>query len=169
MNTNNTETLKKEILSAVQNGDIAKLYMLEQKANDTFDEKTLLDYYRNILDLSLEKLTDILESHTKLKMDEVQDFATARALYEYAMEHYHAGKNEDAAALFEILSGITDDAKFSKAMQIHTAAARKGMDLDTFLEEYADMDAVETSGNFYIGDFTNEAHSLLDDAKKESE
>jgi len=69
--------------------------------------------------------------------------------------------------LFEILSGITDDEKFSKAMQIHTAAARKGIDLDTFLEEYADMDAVERAGNFYIGDFTLTAHSLLDDAKKE--
>ena len=164
---NSNETLKKEILKAVQNGDIAKLYMLEQKANDLFDEKTLLDYYKNILDLALEKLTDTLESHTKLKMNDVQDFATARALYEYAMEHYHAGKNEDAAALFEILGGITDDEKFSKAMQIHTIAARKGIDLDTFLEEYADMDAVEASGNFYIGDFSDSVHSLLDDAKKE--
>ena len=164
---NSKETLKKEILQAVQNGDIAKLYMLEQKVSDTFDEKTLLDYYKNILDLALEKLTDTLESHTKLKMNDVQDFATARALYEYAMEHYHAGKNEDAAALFEILSGITDDEKFSKAMRIHTAAAHKGVDLDTFLEEYADMDAVETLGNFYIGDFNDSAHSLLDEAKKE--
>ena len=166
---NNTETLKKEILQAVQNGDIAKLYMLEQKANDTFDEQTLLDYYRNILDLALEKLTDTLESHKKMKMNEVQDFATARALYEYAMEHYHAGKNEDAAALFEILGGITDDAKFSQAMQIHAAAARKGIDLDTFLEEYADMDAVEALGNFYIGDFKEAAERLLDDATKGDE
>jgi len=164
---NSNETLKKEILKAVQNGDIAKLYMLEQKASDIFDEKTLLDYYKNILDLALEKLTDTLESHTKLKMNDVQDFATARALYEYAMEHYHAGKNEDAAALFEILGGITDDEKFSYAMQIHTTAARKGIDLDAFLEEYADMDAVESSGNFYIGDFTDSVRSLLDDAKKE--
>ena len=166
---NGNETLKKEILQAVQNGDIAKLYMLEQKANDTFDEKTLLDYYRNILDLALEKLTGTLESHTKLKMEDVQDFATVRALYEYAMEHYHAGKNEDAAALFEILGGITDDEKFSHAMRIHTAAAREGVDLDTFLEEYADMDAVERSGNFYIADFTDAVHSLLANAKKDGE
>ncbi len=166
---NTKDKLKKEILQAVENGDIAKLYVLEQKANDTFDEQTLLNYYKNILDLSLEKLTDTLESHTKLKMQEVQDFATVRALYEYAMEHYHAGKNEDAAALFEILGGITDDEKFSQAMQIHAAAARKGIDLDTFMEAYADMDAVERSGNFYIGDFTDAVHSLLEDAKKESE
>ena len=167
MNTNSTEILKKEILKAVQNGDIAKLYTLEQNANDLFDEKTLMDYYQNILDLALERLTDTLESHTKLKMDAVQDFATIRALYEYAIEHYHAGKNEDAAALFEILSGITDDLKFSKAMQIHATAAKKNIDLDTFLDQYADMRAVEASGSFYIGDFTESVHSLLDDAKKE--
>jgi len=166
---NTKEELKKEILQAVKKGDIAKLYLLEQKANDTFDEQTLLDYYKNILDLSLEKLTDTLESHTKLDIKEnVQDFATARALYEYAMEHYHAGKNEDAAALFEILSGITNDEKFSNAMHIHAAAAKKGIDLDTFLEEYADMDKVQSSGNFYIEEFTKAAHSLLEQKQKES-
>ncbi|SFV56828.1 hypothetical protein MNB_SM-7-446 [hydrothermal vent metagenome] len=162
MNTTNKEQLKKEILQAVQSGDIAKLYMLEQKVNDTFDEKTVLDYYKNILDLAIERLTDILdiESLSKFKMSDVQDFATVRALYEYAMEHYHAGKKDDASALFEILSGVTDDEKFSKAMQIHTIAAQKGIDLDTFLEKYVDMSAVENSGNFYISDFTKEAETL---------
>jgi hypothetical protein len=164
-----SETLKKEILQAVQNGDIAKLYILEQQANETFDEKTLLDYYKNILDLALERLTDILESHSKLKMQDVQDFAAARALYEYAMEHYHAGKLEDAAALFEILSGITDDEKFANSMKVHTIAVRKGIDLETFLEEYADMEQVEREGSFYIGDFTKEVQSLLAKSEEERE
>ena len=161
------DELKKKILQAVQNGDIAALYMLEQEANDIFDENTLLDYYKNILDLSLERLTDVLESKRKMGMEDVQDFATVRALYEYAMEHYHAGKLEDAASLFEILGGITDDAKFSEAMQIHTKAARGGIELERFLDEYADMEAVEESGNFYIADFTKKAHSLLVNRQEE--
>ena len=160
------EQLKKEILEAVHEGDIAKLYMLEQKASDTFEESTLLDYYKNILDLALERLTDLLEAKRKFDMQNVQDFATVRALYEYAMEHYHAGKKEDAASLFEILGGITSDAKFGDAMAVHVEAIRSGVDMEVFLDEWVDMDAVERSENFYIVDFTKKAHSLLESSKQ---
>lgn len=159
------EALKKKILQAVQEGSIASLYMLEQEANDTFNEATLLDYYKNILDLALERLTDTLEAKTKMNMEDVEDFATARALYEYAMEHYHAQKLEDASSLFEILSGITSDARFAQAMEKHAKAARAGIDLEHFLDEYVDMAAVERSGNFYIADFAKE---LPQSAQEES-
>ncbi len=167
MNKQTQQQLKDDIKQALSQGDIAKLYMLEQRANDTFDEETLIGYYKNILDLAIERLTDTLESHKKMRFDDVQDFATLRALYEYAMEHYHAGKLEDAAALFEILSGITDNEEFSKAMKIHAAAANSGIELEEFMEEYADMERVEANGNFYIGDFTDKVQELLDASKGE--
>jgi hypothetical protein len=162
------DRLKKDILEFVSKGEIAKLYMQEQKAQDLLDENELIGYYKNILDLALERLTDILESHKKVSLNEVDDFATIRALYEYAMEHYHAGKLNDASALFEVIGGIVDDEKFSKAMNIHTKATQNKIDLDTFLDEYADMDMVQKSGNFYIGDFTKKAQELLESSKEEN-
>jgi len=162
------DRLKKDILEFVSKGEIAKLYMQEQKAQDLLDENELIGYYKNILDLALERLTDILESHKKVSLNEVDDFATIRALYEYAMEHYHAGKLNDASALFEVIGGIVDDEKFSKAMKIHTKATQNKIDLDTFLDEYADMEMVQKSGNFYIGDFTKKAQELLKSSKEES-
>ena len=162
------DRLKKDILEFVSKGEIAKLYMQEQKAQDLLDENELIGYYKNILDLALERLTDILESHKKVSLNEVDDFATIRALYEYAMEHYHAGKLNDASALFEVIGGIVDDEKFSKAMKIHTKATQNKIDLDTFLDEYADMDMVQKSGNFYIGDWTKKAQELLKSSKEES-
>ena len=161
----NTDELKQKILKAVEQGDIAKLYMLEQDANDLFDENTLINYYKNILDLALEKLTGILEKHTKFDMQNVQDFAAIRALYEYAMEHYHAGKTSDAAALFEILGGITNDEKFSYAMKVHALAANADIDLESFLDQYADMQQVEIDGTFYISAFTKKVQDLLEDSK----
>ena len=162
------DRLKKDILEFVSKGKIAKLYMQEQKAQDLLDENELIGYYKNILDLALERLTDILESHKKVSLNEVDDFATIRALYEYAMEHYHAGKLNDASALFEVIGGIVDDEKFSKAMNIHTKATQNKIDLDTFLDEYADMDMVQKSGNFYIGDWTKKAQELLKSSKEEN-
>jgi len=159
------QKLKQKVLKAQESGDIAKLYVLEQEAYDTFDEETLHGFYSNILDLALENLTQTLELKKVMDMNEVQDFATLRALYEYAIEHYSAGKVSDAAALFEVLSGLTNDDKFSSALKLHYIAANEGLTLDDFLEKIADIDATQNAGTFYISKFNKEAQNLLDNSQ----
>ena len=163
----NQESLKEAILEALRQGSISKLYALEQEAKRLLEPPQLSGYYRDILDLALERLTDALESRGRLSLNNKEDLATLQALYEYALEHYHAGSLSDASALFEVLSGISDDAGFGKAMRLHHAATKSGIELDAFLEHYVDMERVEQRGSFYIADFTQAAHSLLDGAKKE--
>jgi len=158
------ENLKAEILKAQQDGDIASLYVLEQQAHDTLDEETIHGFYANILDLALERLTDTLESHRVMDMNEVQDFATIRALYEYAIEHYSAGKLSDASALFEVLSGLSNDKKFSLALEFHWIASKENLSLDDFLSKIADIDATQNAGTFYISCFKEEAQKLLNDS-----
>ena len=80
------QELKEKVLKAQQESDIASLYVLEAEAHELFDEDTLCGFYANILDLALEKLTETLESHRKMDMSEVQDFATGRALYELSLK-----------------------------------------------------------------------------------
>ncbi|MEN4045390.1 MULTISPECIES: hypothetical protein [Sulfurimonas] len=157
--------LKEKILKAQQSGDIAALYVLEQQAHDSFDEETLQGFYANILDLALEKLTETLEAHRAMDMNEVQDFATLRALYEYAIEHYSAGKANDAAALFEVLSGLSNDEKFSNALKLHWIAAEEKISFDDFLDRVADLEATQRAGTFYISEFQQEAQKLLDTMK----
>ncbi|QFR43017.1 hypothetical protein [Sulfurimonas xiamenensis] len=155
------ENLKAEILKAQQDGDIASLYVLEQQAHDTLDEETIHGFYANILDLALERLTDTLESHRVMDMNEIQDFATLRALYEYAIEHYSASKLSDASALFEVLSGLSNDKKFSLALKFHWIASKENLSLDDFLSKIADIDATQNAGTFYISCFKEEAQKLL--------
>jgi hypothetical protein len=159
------EQLKEKVLKAQSENDIASLYVLEQEAHEVFDEETIQGFYANILDLALERLTDTLQSHRKMDMDEVQDFATTRALYEYAMEHYSAGQISDAAALFEVLSGMTDDDKFSWSLKLHWLAAAENIKLDDFISKMADITVTEANGTFYISGFTKEAQQLLDNAQ----
>ncbi len=160
-----TKELKEKVLQAQQKSDIAALYILEQQAHDTFDEETLQGFYANILDLALERLTQTLEAHKKMDMNEVQDFATLRALYEYAIEHYSAGETNDAAALFEVLSGLSNDEKFSAAVKLHWISASEKISLDDFLDRIADIEATQRAGTFYISQFEQEAQKLLYNAK----
>ncbi|MDD2266382.1 hypothetical protein [Sulfuricurvum sp.] len=148
--------LKEKIFQAQSEGDIASLYVLEAQAHETFDEDTLMAYYANILDLALERLTNALENLEKLDMNEVQDFATLRALYEYAIEHYSAGSVTDASALFEVLSGLSNDDTFSEAMKVHRAACDTQIPFDDFIDEYVDMAATQNGGKFYISTFKKE-------------
>ncbi len=161
------EQLKEKVFKAQSEGDIAGLYVLEQEAHDSFDEETLGAYYSNILDLALERLTDTLEAGRHMDLGEVQDFATVRALYEYAVEHYSAGKVIDAAALFEVLSGLSADKAFSTAMLFHLGAARSGLSLEDFINSIADVEGTQNAGTFYISCFKQKAWELLDndDAK----
>lgn len=159
------EELKAKVLSAVENADIASLFVMEQSAHELFDEEMLSAFYANILDIALEKLTDALEAHRVMDMNEVQDFATIRALYEYGIEHYSAGKISDAAALFEVLGGLTNDKNFSSALKFHTLAAQKNIKLDDFIDNIADIDATQNAGTFYISCFGKEAQKLLDDSQ----
>ncbi|MBA1437740.1 MAG: hypothetical protein FAF05_01915 [Epsilonproteobacteria bacterium] len=163
------EELKAKVLKAQQEADIASLYVLESQAHEVFDEETLHGYYANILDLALERLTETLEAKTQFDISEVQDFATLRALYEYAIEHYHADQKKDAAALFEILSGLSNDKKFSDAMQIHQAAAQSDLSLDQFLEKIADIATTQEQKSFYINAFTKEAQKLLKDSQSKGD
>jgi len=150
------QELKDKIFQAQSEGDIASLYVLEAQAHDTFDEDTLMAFYANILDLALERLTNALENLEKLDMNEVQDFASLRALYEYAIEHYSAGSVTDANALFEVLGGISNDEPFSEAMAIHRAACDTQIPFDDFIDEYVDMVATQNGGKFYISIFKKE-------------
>ncbi|MBV5348787.1 MAG: hypothetical protein Q8R58_01330 [Sulfuricurvum sp.] len=148
--------LKEKIHQAQSEGDIASLYVLEAQAHEMFDDDTLMAYYANILDLALERLTNALENLERLDMNEVQDFATLRALYEYAVEHYSAGSATDASALFEVIGGLSEDESFNEAMKIHRSACDTKIPFDDFIEEYVDMNAVQESGKFYISFFKKE-------------
>lgn len=156
--------LKEKVLKAQQEGDIASLYVLESDAHEILKDEELEGFYANILDLALEKLTNTLEAHRQMDMNEVQDFATLRALYEYAIEHYHAGKSKDASALFEVLSGLSNDEKFSKSMKLHHIAADENIDMNNFLDKIADIELTQQRGTFYISEFQKEAQKLLDNA-----
>ncbi len=164
-NKNKVQELKEKVLKAQQENDIAALYVLEQQAHDIFDEETIQGFYANILDLALERLTETLEAHRAMNMNEVQDFATLRALYEYAIEHYSAGKIQDAAALFEVLSGLSNNEKFSNALKLHWIAAQEKISFDDFLDRIADIEATQRAGTFYISEFKPEAQKLLDTLK----
>jgi len=84
------------------------------------------------------------------------------------MEHFSAGAIKDAAALFEVLAGMTNDDKFSWSLKLHWLAAAENMNIDDFMSSIADIDVTQANKTFYISGFTKEAQTLLDNVKESS-
>jgi hypothetical protein len=63
--------------------------------------------------------------------------------------------------MFEVLSGLSNDKEFSKALTFHAIASKENISLDNFISNIADIDATQNSGTFYISCFSKEANKIL--------
>jgi hypothetical protein len=156
--------IREKSIEAVHYGDIKALYELVECHHGELNDDIEQGIYGNILDLALELLTNTLESEGKLSLENEQERYTLRALYEYAISHYSSKRFSDAKALFEVLEGTSVEEEFVRSMQIHAAAAALEIDIDSFIDKYCEVN--EKLDDFYIKEFKNKAHNLLDKVKK---
>ncbi len=144
------DELKDKIKKAQEEGSIASLFTLESRVLDCRCDELVADYYAMVLDIAMENLTDALENIKVFDMSNVEDFATLKALYEYALEHFSEKNYQDGSALFEMIGGMCDDESFKESMKAHKIACDRELDIDDFLSNYADIDLVD---KFYINQF----------------
>jgi len=151
--------VRERSIEAVHAGDIKALYELVETHNEELNDDIEQGLYGNILELSLELLTNALESKSKLSLEDEQQKYTLRALYEYAISHYSTEHFSDAKALFEVLEGTAKEENFIKSMRIHAAAAKAEIEIDDFIDGYCLIN--EKLDDFYIKEFKKEAQDLL--------
>ena len=155
--------IRERSIEAVHHGDIKALYEIVEAHHEELNEELEQGLYGNILELSLELLTNALETKAKLSLNNEQEYYTLRALYEYAISHYSSKRFEDAKALFEVLEGTAKEEEFINAMRIHAQAAAAHIDVDDFIDDYCEVN--DKLDDFYIKAFKNKAQKLLEQAK----
>jgi hypothetical protein len=155
--------IRERSIEAVHHGDIKALYEIVETHHEELNEELEQGLYGNILELSLELLTNVLETKAKLSLKEEQEYYTLRALYEYAISHYSSKRFDDAKALFEVLEGTAKEDEFISAMQIHATAAASHIDIDSFIDDYCEVN--DKLDDFYIKEFKSKAQKLLEQAK----
>ena len=156
--------IRERSIEAVHNGDIKALYDLIETHHKELNDDIEQGLYGNILELSLELLTNALETKVKLSLKDEQQKYTLRALYEYAISHYSSKRFADAKALFEVLEGTAEEKNFIESMEIHAASAGSEIEIDDFIDEYCVVN--EKMDDFYIKEFTKKAHKLLEKTKE---
>jgi len=151
----------------MHHGDIKTLYELVETHHTELNDELEQGLYGNILELALELLTNALETTAKLSLENEQEYYTLRALYEYAVSHYSSKRFSDAKALFEVLEGMAEEDEFKHAMKIHAEAASMEIDIDSFIDEYCEVN--DKLDDFYIKAFKKKAQELLEEPQVKKE
>ncbi|WP_200762461.1 hypothetical protein [Nitrosophilus alvini] len=154
--------LEKKEEEALKSGKISLMY-------DVLDTLLALDMeadridrlYSKILETAFDALAEYLTSFRHFDLSKEEELYTVRAIYEHALERYDEGDFKGAKELFLILSLVTDDEDFKKAMLLHTAAAAASVDLNAFLQKFVDHSKLDEN-SFFFTVFTEEAEDFME-------
>lgn len=118
--------------------------------------------YSAILENALGNLHQKLENEEMFDLNINSDHYSLRAIYEYGIEQYNGGKLHEAKELFIMLSILTNNNVFKGAMQIHLISILTNMKFEDFLEQFVDMEKMESSNeSFFILYFYDIANQFL--------
>lgn len=113
----------------------------------------------NAFDTLAQKLTDA----KKFDMSDTEDLATARAIYEHAIQRYSENDIKGAKEIFLVLHYTIDHAELQDAMMIHACAVMAGHSFEHFIENLVDVEGVDEQDPlaFFIQTFTQPTDILL--------
>lgn len=158
---------------AIESENISALYEVLDSLLilDLNDEDRINTVYSNILQISFEKIEELLAQEHKLQL-EGDEFYYIRSFYEHSIEKWSFGDIKGAKELLFVLSQIIDDDRLIDALNIHVIACAKGMDLDTFYAKKVNVASEiedEKHGYFIVNfqfdtkEYIKNNQSLLDD------
>jgi hypothetical protein len=157
----NIERLEKE---CKEEQSIAKGYqLLDARLVIESPEDEINEIFTFIVNSAFDKLAENLTTHKSFDMSETEDIATARAIYEHAMQRYSENDMKGAKEMFLVLNYTMDHNELKEAMMIHACAVMAGKSFEDFVESMVDVDAVDVNDPlaFFIQNFTQPNDILL--------
>jgi len=106
-------------------------------------EDEINEIFTYIVNTAFDKLSHYLVEHQSFNMEDEEERAIARAIYEHAIQRYSENDAKAAKEMFLVLHHTIDHAELKDAMMIHAAAVMSGMDFDDFIDNLVDMDEVD--------------------------
>jgi hypothetical protein len=158
---NNLKTLEKEMRDE---NSVAKGYqLLDAKLLLEAPEDEINDIFTFIVNTAFDILADKLTKHEGFDMNIYEDLATARAIYEHAIQRYSENDKKGAKEMFLVLNHTMQTDELKDAMMIHASAVMAGHSFDEFIQNLVDVSGVDESDPtaFFIQTFVQPTDILL--------
>ncbi len=158
----NLKTIEEEMRAE---NSIAKGYqLLDAKLLLEAPEDEINEIFTFIVNRAFDVLAEKLTTNKGFDMNEYEELATARAIYENGIQRYSENDIKGAKEIFLILHYTMQTPQLKDAMMIHACAVMAGHSFDDFIENLVDVTAVDESEPtaFFIQTFTQPTDILLD-------
>ena len=127
-----------------QEESIAKGYqLLDAQLVIEASEDEINEIFTYIVNTAFDKLSNYLVEYQSFNMEDEEERAIARAIYEHAIQRYSENDAKAAKEMFLVLHHTINHAELKDAMMIHAAAVMSGMGFDDFIDNLVDMDEVD--------------------------
>ena len=143
---------------------IAKGYqLLDARLIIESSEDEINEIFTFIVNRAFDILAEKLTSKAIFDMNNTEDLATARAIYEHGIQRYSEDDKKGAKEIFLVLHYTIDNQNLKDAMMIHASAVMAGHNFEDFIENLVDVDGVDEHDPlaFFIQSFTQPTDILL--------
>ncbi len=143
---------------------IAKGYqLLDARLIIESSEDEINEIFTFIVNRAFDILAEKLTSKAIFDMNNIEDLATARAIYEHGIQRYSEDDKKGAKEIFLVLHYTIDNQNLKDAMMIHASAVMAGHNFEDFIENLVDVDGVDEHDPlaFFIQSFTQPTDILL--------
>ena len=126
-------------------------------------EDEINDIFTFIVTIAFDRLAEYLTKHKKFNIDNPEELATARAIYEHGIQRYSENDKKGSKEIFLVLHHTINDDELKDSMMIHACAVMAGHSLDDFLEKLADTSTIDENSPtaFFIQEFVQPKDILL--------
>ena len=143
---------------------IAKGYqLLDAQLIIEAPEDEINEIFTFIVNNAFDRLAQKLTDSQKFDMNDAEDLATARAIYEHGIQRYSENDKKGAKEIFLVLHYTLEHEELKDAMMVHAAAVMAGHSFDDFIENLVDVEGVNEHDPlaFFIQTFSQPTDILL--------
>lgn len=143
---------------------IAKGYqLLDAQLIIEASEDDINEIFTFIVNTAFDRLAEKLTTSKLFNMQDAEDLAVARAIYEHGIQRYSENDKKGAKEIFLVLNYTMDHAELQDAMMIHASAVMAGHTFEDFIENLVDVEGVDENDPlaFFIQTFTQPTDILL--------
>jgi len=137
--------------------------LLNMKLATEASEDEINEIFTFLVNESFDRLADRLIEKRGFNLNNPEDLATIRAIYENGIQRYSERDLKGAKEIFLILHHTIDDQELKDSMMIHACAVMAGYSFDDFIEKLVDKENIDFNSptSFLIQSFTQPKEILL--------
>ena len=156
--------IKRLELECKKEQSIAKGYqLLDAQLIIEAPEDEINEIFTFIVNNAFDRLAEKLSNFQNFDMNNIEDLATARAIYEHGIQRYSENDKKGAKEIFLVLNYTIENKELKDAMMVHACAVMAGHTFEDFIENLVDVEGVDEHDPlaFFIQTFTQPTDILL--------